>query len=288
MERALRRLVPLVLMLGLSACSGENGPPSKHDGQATSDFFYFSDLYGQADLYPYSGDLPQNCSSSTCAGCCSGKICMEGITSSACGSSGGTCATCSSSQTCTSGSCVSSSCTASSCSSGCCDSSGCENGTSTSACGKAGGTCQACKSGESCVSGSCTTSSGKKLYKVTLVSGTVYAGGITLCMAGIGGALDYWCDPFAWLIVGKVQAKSSTESNNNSPAWNEELLTISDTELMAGIKVDLYDTDVAIDTPLGSATYTVTSSDLSKGTLTLDIKAVGVTTAQVILSFTAA
>jgi hypothetical protein len=276
--RPARFLILLVTLCG-GACSEESPPPGRMDSRG--------DLFSLPDLYPPYTDL-QGCASSSCTtGCCSGGVCVEGLTEAACGKSGETCKACQSGEVCASGECQTSSCDQASCPDGCCSSATCENGTSTSACGTGGGSCTSCKSGESCVGGSCTATTGEKYYKVTLVSGTIYAGGITICVAGVGGVLDYWCDPFVVLKVGKLQATSSKQNNNNTPSWNEELVTVTDADLMAGIEVDLYDADVGYDMPMGSATYNVTSSDLSTGTVSLDIKAVGVSTAQVVLSFTA-
>lgn len=82
-------------------------------------------------------------------------MCLPGTTSGACGTSGATCATCTSAQVCNGTQCVAT-CNASTCPTGCCQGDVCLSGTSTSACGAGGNACVMCAGTQSCSAGNCT------------------------------------------------------------------------------------------------------------------------------------
>jgi hypothetical protein len=112
-------------------------------------------------------DATTHVCSSTCSatqtcngGCCNAGTCAAGTGQTACGATGGVCASCPTGQECASGACV---CDSVSCPSGCCK--GGSGGTceayaseSTSSCGTGGASCAPCGSGDYCdAKGACLT-----------------------------------------------------------------------------------------------------------------------------------
>jgi len=95
---------------------------------------------------------PGSCGPANCPdGCCSGTACINRTNALQCGKGGALCASCSSKQTCESGTCTGCS--------GCVDATSgvCSSGTTNSSCGKSGNVCQKCNatSGQTCQSGAC-------------------------------------------------------------------------------------------------------------------------------------
>jgi len=98
----------------------------------------------------------QGCGPANCGGCCApnGTCITPSNTIFACGSGGGSCSVCGSTQSCSSGVCINNAC------SGCLDASNtCQLGTSSGACGQNGNACASCSSGQRCVNGSCESNS---------------------------------------------------------------------------------------------------------------------------------
>jgi len=258
-------------LLGAEAC-GSDSPPPQPDSKR------------QSDLFPSVDTAPPPCSPATCPGCCDGNACRDGINKTFCGAGGVTCAQCSESQECQSGRCKSVDCQ-STCT-GCCGPS-CENGTTAGACGSGGKACVKCAAGESGVARTCTQTADKR-YRVILESAMLTSTGVLVCTAP-GYILDLDCDCYALFKVGAQAAQSKGIENNNSPVWNEELLTASAADLSQGFTLDLQDKDPISSSPLCRITYSVTPADLTAGVLNRDCKdwPTGFTQASVRLQFKA-
>lgn len=96
----------------------------------------------------------QECGPATCGdGCCNAQGCQPGNVQGACGTGGGTCNECGSSQACdaTAKKCT---CTTTSCP-GCCEGDSCLLGTDATACGVSGASCSQCTGDETCSLGVC-------------------------------------------------------------------------------------------------------------------------------------
>jgi hypothetical protein len=100
------------------------------------------------------------CSPDTCTGCCAGPTIDDCIpvgndqSVAQCGSGGEACDACGAQDTCTQGSCVSTSCSAD-CPNGCCDGVTCRDGDSVNECGTGGEACFACGPDQTCTDGAC-------------------------------------------------------------------------------------------------------------------------------------
>ena len=90
-------------------------------------------------------------------GCMSALGCQIGDSPLACGSAGGTCATCTAGQQCVSGQCMTGTCSPTTCTGGCCANNFCITlaGQNRFTCGKAGAACTACMMGQTCTAGTC-------------------------------------------------------------------------------------------------------------------------------------
>jgi len=97
------------------------------------------------------------CGPSTCGGCCQGELCVNDVSSSACGSAGFPCVQCDPGETCTNGQCGgSSSCNLATCAQGCCKNNQCMPGDINTACGSSGALCMDCvASGGTCQGQTC-------------------------------------------------------------------------------------------------------------------------------------
>lgn len=258
------RKITLVAILSsvLASCSSDDTAPVPDRGRP--DLFVTSDLFPNTDLFP------PTCTTTNCTGCCEGNSCKDGITKELCGSNGAACSQCGASSECVAGECKTVECGASSCT-GCCGP-GCLNGTTSDSCGSGGTACVKCGTGESCVDGKCTSVSTEKLYKVVLVSASVATAGVMACMSS-GRIFDTACDLYVKLKVGTKTAQSKMIENNNGPTWNEELLTVSNTELSKGFTLELYDQDPIGSTGMCKAEHkTTTEAELTAGALSLDCK----------------
>lgn len=267
--------VPIICSLCfllVAGCSDDSSPAQ----DSSIDHFFSPDRY-----------QPPSCSPSNCFGCCAGASCVEGNSSLYCGTGGSSCQTCSKDERCVQGTCTKNACDANSCPSGCCDvSSTCQNGTTGTACGTGGMKCTVCTKGQSCVDAKCTSTTTTTLYKVILASAKAEMVGIAACFAGVGGLLEMACDLYAKVTVGKTTTTSKTQQNDNEPSWNETMMIASGKTLQSKITVDLYDADTGPDPLICRAEHTVTSSDLTKGTLTLACEdAVSIKYATVIIKF---
>jgi len=240
----------VIIGLAIMAC-GESGQPQPDQ---------FVNPY--PDFMPSYPDQSTVCSAVSCSGCCKGNICVSGITTDACGYGGLTCQQCKTGEKCVAGVCTLDKCDATNCPKGCCDANKqCQNGTSDSACGSAGGSCTVCKTAESCVSGTCTPKS-SGLYKVVLVS-------LTKISSYDCGLWDT-CDFYVELEVGNAKATSSVKADTNSPVWNEQMLNSQLSEITKKFYAKVYEDDWPFDTYVGECKTTVTSTDVGKGTLTVD------------------
>lgn len=109
-----------------------------------------------------SGEQPAACAPENCPGCCLNGQCMLGNQSVACGTRGGLCVSCSTSQSCQAGQCVSTgtgTCAPGNCA-GCCFYGKCEAGNTRSACGQNGFPCAQCSGSQQCINGVCQASGG--------------------------------------------------------------------------------------------------------------------------------
>lgn len=202
------------------------------------------------------------CGPATCAtGCCQGNQCLPGNLDSACGQGGKACADCTStSQSCNISTRIcegSTSCGPSTCASGCCESGQCLSGTADSACGSGGAACQSCGGG-TCQNQQC--SGGAASYKVYLDSGQVVANPWVACQ-------EANCDLVVTLTVLQLTATSTMIQDNNSPVWNEYLLTAPESDLTSSFVAKVYDDDY-VDIKIGDCAPTVTPSILASGSLT--------------------
>lgn len=97
---------------------------------------------------------PRGCPS----GCCNGTSCEAGTTDARCGTSGASCVTCPSDQSCAAGTCVPDTISCpdpAACPGGCCAGSVCQPGNTASNCGSGGTSCATCGAGEACSAGIC-------------------------------------------------------------------------------------------------------------------------------------
>jgi hypothetical protein len=243
-------LLPVVLL----GC-GDDQPGSK-DGSSV-----------QRDLFPSRPDQPPvtGCSPSTCSGCCQNQSCVSGVAASACGFAGNLCQACQSKEQCQSGVCVGPKCDPQSCASGCCDATGaCKNGTTDEACGTGGGSCAACPTDQACKAGKCSPK-GTGSYKVTVVSATITDSWTVCGWSGLYPEAN--CDPYVVLTVGQTKGQSSTKIDNHKPAWNEQLLSAPEADLLASFHVEVMDEDTGPDETIGDCYLKVTTADLTAGKL---------------------
>lgn len=254
-------LVAAFALVSIAGCAGsdDDGLYDFGSGGLGSD--------GGYSYFDLGGSSGGSCTG--CTGCCQNGSCQAGTSATACGFGGLACQSCQSNEKCLSGTCVqdtSSSCNSSNCKTGCCDSNGkCQETTSDSACGTAGNSCKACSTGESCVAGVCTKSSSAK-YDVTLVSAKVKN----------GDCKDAWlipdsCDTFVEVQLGSYKAKSPVKKDTETPKWDYKLFTVSAKDLTDNsLKLKVIDDDTIIDDTLGTCSLSVTSSDISSGSLVKD------------------
>ena len=244
----LRCLSLLVLVFCSSAC-GDDDPGT--DGSPGD------------DLFPTYWDTGGTCSSNTCAGCCSGTLCVLVPYDQACGYGGAPCQACLSTQTCKDGACVTPSvCDATSCSGGCCSQGQCQSGTQDSACGTGGAACQSCESGKVCVGQTCITK-GSGSYQVLLVSLLIKDSWLVCGWSGLYPETK--CDPYVEISVGSTTKTSSTKADTHTPVWNEPLLTASETDLTGQVVIKVKDEDTGPDETIGTCYPKITSADLSAG-----------------------
>lgn len=243
-DQQMRKLLCLLPLLLLVGCGDDE--PGRDGGNVYPDFnTTFVDTGGGG-----------GCGPASCTGCCQGTTCVSVTTASACGYGGQACQQCQPGQTCPAGICSGGACSASSCPNGCCDSSGqCQSGSATTACGSGGESCKTCSSSEECSKGKCATK-GPTMYKVTLVSAKVSGCGWTDT-----------CDAFVILKVGGTTKTSKTKEDTESPAWNEYMLTESETNLTKGFDVQVMDEDVSWHDTIGTCKPSITSTILQSGKL---------------------
>lgn len=237
--------------------------------------------------YPDRNQPPLSCTPSNCYGCCAGTSCVEGNSILYCGAGGSKCQACTTSERCSQGTCAKNACDANSCPSGCCDdSSTCQNGTTSTSCGTGGTKCAVCTKDQACVDSKCISSTTTTLYKVILASAKMETVGIAACFVGLGGLLEVACDLYAKVVIGKTTTTSKTQQNENEPTWNETLMIASGKTLQSKVSVVLYDADTGPDMLICIAEHTVTSADLTGGTLKLACKdAVSIKYGTVVIKF---
>jgi hypothetical protein len=193
---------------------------------------------------------------------------MGGMADTACGVAGMPCADCTlSGQTCdwNTRKCQGSGDCSSNCQ-GCCQNNQCVDGTSPTACGKNGEACKVCDPGVSCENNQCGSGGGGS-YKVILKSANMISSSWTACQEGS-------CDLYVELWVGSQFVTSSTQTDNNNPTWNEELLTASEQELISKFEAKVWDEDPWIpDVKVGQCNQTITPSILSSGQVVVKCEA---------------
>ena len=201
------------------------------------------------------------CNAGNCYGCCQGDSCITQTKDTACGYGGGKCMPCTSKQTCKGGQCMETTCDSTNCT-GCCDSAKvCQNGTSDSVCGKGGAACTACSSTQSCQSQKCTLKSTGQ-YKVILVSVTMEK--------GVSCDTFGKCDLYVELDVGGTKAKSTVKKDTDQPIWNETLLIATQSAITSKFEAKVVDEDPFSAQTMGDCKPTITSKDLTAGTITAE------------------
>jgi hypothetical protein len=99
------------------------------------------------------------------------------------------------------------------------------------------------------------------------------------------GYLDGGCDPYVILTVGSTKATSAAISDNNSPSWNKEaLLTAKGSDIISGFNVEVWDSEVTMDSQIATCAPKVTDADLAAGKL---VAACGTTVKDLTFTFEA-
>ena len=201
------------------------------------------------------------CNAGNCYGCCQGETCITATNDTACGYGGGMCMPCTSKQTCKGGQCVETTCDSTNCT-GCCDTTKvCQNGTTDSVCGKGGAACAACTSTQACLSQACTLKSSGQ-YQVILKAITMEQ--------GVSCDTFGKCDLYVELTVGTTKATSSTKEGTDQPTWDESLLIATQSQITSKFEVEVWDDDWPWDQKMGTCKPTITSKDITAGTITME------------------
>ncbi len=182
--------------------------------------------------------------SETCPGCCDGETCHAGTGDTACGTGGASCEACGDAASCSAQSvCVPDAC-ATTCA-GCCDGNTCLTGNGVGACGNTGDACVACGTGRTCMNQACVTDPAST-WELVLISGEVSPKNQSGEFWDIIGSADPVVDfeLYDSSTSTAYRASSSVIQDDNTPTWNESILTNVPARAFMLWKIDVFDSDI--------------------------------------------
>ncbi len=185
----------------------------------------------------------------TCEGCCEGETCIEfdAQLANTCGLGGAVCVACGVDFDCVEGACISPSC-AQECD-GCCSGAMCLEGNTSDACGAAGASCRACDQNSTCEAEGCVPDP-MAPWDVSVIDGVI---ALTDPDGDPWDSFNGLPDPYVILEVVGASGETALEQDTIFPAWNAVVLeAVSTTQLQGGLTIEVWDSDLGLDTLLGS------------------------------------
>lgn len=209
------------------------------------------------------------CGPGNCQGCCAAGVCQSGSLTTACGTAGATCNSCSSGLSCIAGSCQQGSggCSPSNCT-GCCLNNTCQAGNTAAGCGKNGASCGTCSANQICRTDQTCGVDPNSTWKVQPTAATITATNNGSTWDGDSSAPDVSvfldCAP-----IGSTFDSQTPESQSYTPSWTTGGCTGKASDLLsAGFQFQVFDIDVAADdTITQNLSYVVKEADFVNGTV---------------------